>query len=184
MKFAICAGHSNSEPGNLGGGLREADLMDALGHIVAVKLRAMGYEVLEDGPKGENWPLERAAALVKQVDLAVELHTNASTSTAARGVEVVASAKHKALAQELAQAIAREIGTTLRQQGGFYEAEKHRTDRGWRYQALFVRAGGLIVETFFQTNPRELETFLAKTWLVAEAIAQALHKEAERRKAQ
>jgi len=178
MKFAITAGHSNSEPGNMGGGLREADLMDGLGHIVALKLRALGHEVLEDGPKGENWPLERAAQLVAQVDLAVELHTNAAASQFAKGVEVVARGKHKALAQSLAQALASTIGTTLRQDGGFYEAEKHRKDRGWRAQALFVRAGGLIVECFFQTNPTELAIFQTKTWLVAEAIAQALHSEA------
>lgn len=182
MRFAICAGHSNTEPGNMGGGLREADLMDGLGHIVALKLRALGHEVLEDGPKGENWPLERAAQLVKQVDLAIELHTNASASLSARGVEVVAATKHAQLARSLARAIAGVIGTVLRNDEGFYEAEKHRKDRGWNSQALFVRAGGLIVETFFQTNPSELAAFQAKTWLLAEAIAQVLHKEAEQRK--
>lgn len=183
MKFVIAAGHSDAEPGNMGGGMREADLMDGLGHIVALKLRALGHQVLEDGPKGENWPLAEAAKLIKQADLAVELHTNASFSKAAGGVEVVARPIHQALAQSLARAIADTLGLRLRQTAGFYDAEQHRKDRGWSSQALFVRAGGLIVETFFQTNPRELAAFQAKTWLVADSIAQVLHKEAQQREA-
>ncbi len=187
MKFAITAGHDDREPGNSGGGFREADLMLQLRHLVAVKLREFGHEVIEDGARGVNQPLSAAIRAATGVKLAVELHTNASVSHQAQGVEVVARLQHKALAQALAQAIGAVLQSPARsgkgKEAGWYDVEQHRIDRGWQQQAGFVRAGGLIVETFFQTNPRELAEYQAKHWLVASAIARVLHEEAERRKA-
>lgn len=173
-KFTICAGHSNAEPGNMGGGMREADLMDDLGHIIASKLRESGHTVVEDGPRGENWPLSRSIALIVGSSLALELHTNGSTNPAAAGVEVVAPRLYRADAQRIAEGIASVLEIPLRRDRGYYDAETHRRDRGWNNQAAFVRSGGLIVEVFFQTNPTELAAYLAKKWLVASAICRAI----------
>lgn len=183
MKFAVTAGHDDKEPGNTASGLREADLMLELRHLVALKLRALGHEVVEDGAHGINLPLSAAVRAANGVQIAVELHTNASTNATAQGVEVVARLQHRALAQKLAQAIGGVLQSPTRQQQGFYEAERHRLDRGWNAQAAFVRAGGLIVETFFQSNPRELAEYQAKKWLVASAIARVLDEEAKQREA-
>lgn len=181
MKFAIMAGHDDREPGNTANGLREADLMLELRHIVALKLRQLGHEVVEDGQRGVNKPLSDALRVAAGVQLAIELHTNASDSPAAQGVEIVAPARHKVLAQTMAGRIAAIIGSPTRRTLGWYSPEQHRIDRRWNNQAAIVRAGGLIVETFFQSNARELAEYRAKYWLVADAIAQTLDEEAQRR---
>lgn len=177
MKFAIMAGHDDREPGNMANGLREADLMLELRHIVALKLRQLGHEVVEDGQRGVNKPLSDALRVAAGVELAVELHTNASDSPAAQGVEIVAPAKRRPLAQKMAQRIAEIIKSPTRRSLGWYSPEQHRIDRGWKNPAAMVRAGGMIVEVFFQSNPRELANYRAKYWLVADAIATCLHEE-------
>lgn len=171
MKFAVTAGHDDNEPGNTWGGHREADLMLQLRDIVAAKLRDKGHEVLEDGRDKQNLPLRDAIRLVSQVDIAIELHTNALTASSA-GVEVVAAAQHKLLAQKLAVAIGTTLEIPLRRTGGWYPLEQHIKDRN--FTAGFCRAGGLIVEVFFQSNPVELQKYLARYYLVASAIANTL----------
>ena len=178
MIFAITAGHDNRDPGNTANGLREADLMLELRHLVALKLRNLGHKVVEDGSRGVNQPLTDAVRTARGVDVAVELHTNAASNRAAQGVEIVAPLKHRELAQKLAQAIGGVLQSPTRKDAGFYDPEQHRVDRGWNSQAAIVRAGGLIIETFFQSNPEELRTYRERYWLVADAIARVLHQHA------
>jgi len=172
MRFAITAGHSDAEPGNTWGGHREADLMLQLRDIVAGKLRALGHEVIEDGRDKQNLPLREAIALVSKVDIAIELHTNASAERSASGVEVVAAQQHKQLAQRLANNIANTLAIRTRRQAGWFPLDEHARERG--FTAGFCRAGGLIVEVFFQSNQQELEKYLSSYFLVASAIANTL----------
>lgn len=171
MKYAVTAGHSDAEPGNTWGGLREADLMLGLRDIVANKLREHGQEVLEDGRDKQNLPLRDAIALVSQVDVAIELHTNALNEKS-EGVEVVAGTQNAVLAKRLAVAISKALDIPTRRQGGWYPLEQHIKDRN--FTAGFCRAGGLIIEVFFQSNPAELEKYQARYFLVASAIATTL----------
>ncbi len=174
--YTVTAGHGGSDPGavNTAAGVTERDLMTNLRDVVAHKMRARGLAVRTDGAKGVNDPLASAMHLIAGSQVAIELHTNSVESPLARGVEVVAPVRHKARAQAIAQAIARTLGTTTRQDGGWYEPEKHRRDRGWKNSAAFVRQGGLIVEVFFISNPVELAAYQNKFWLVAQAIADAV----------
>lgn len=174
MKFTVTAGHSNADPGNTAGGIREADLMDELGHLVAQNLRMAGHEVRQDGELGENWPLPKAIALIQNADLAVELHTNAVAHASARGVEVVAMPSRKRQAMLIAEAIGKVLEIPLRHTGGWYDANDHRRARDWNLPAAFVRHGGLIVEVFFQSNPHELARYLVRREDVARAIAAAM----------
>ena len=68
MKFVICAGHSNSDPGAVRNDVTESALAVELRKIVALKLRNVGHEVYTDGTDGsensENLPLNDALALV------------------------------------------------------------------------------------------------------------------------
>lgn len=172
MKFAVTAGHGGSDPGAVANGATEADLMAQLRNVLADKLRARGHKVRVDGTLLGNLPLVHALLLVPGSDAALELHTNAFTNPSARGVEVVAAPRHKARAQAIAQGIARVLETPVRGDMGWIPQE--RTARG---RLGFVRAGGMVVETFFITNQEELAKYLARYYLVATAIADALERE-------
>ena len=169
MKFTVTAGHGGSDPGAVAGPVCERDLMTELRDIVAVKLRGKGAEVRTDGAKWQNLPLVHALTLVPGSDWAIELHTNASPNPAATGVEVVAMPQDKARAQRLAQAIANVLGLRVRGDAGWIDQTA--TARG---RLGFVRAGGMVVECFFLSNPVDLAVYQERKWLVASAIAAVL----------
>lgn len=172
MKILVCAGHGGNDPGNTWGGTTEAALMLELRHIVALKLRQAGHEVTEDGGRGVNLTLNDAIRLAHGHDVAIELHTNASANQTATGVEVIAAPKNKLLAQRIAQAVGRVLEIPVRRDGGLYPLAQFKRER--QFTPGFVRAGGLIVEVFFQSNPAELGRYRERFWLVATAIADAV----------
>lgn len=169
--YVITAGHSNVDPGAVANGQREAVLAVELRDIIAAKLREKGYTVLTDGQRGDNKPLSSAIKLIKQGDVAVEIHFNAAANPAAAGVETIALPKHKALAQRLSQAIAGVAGSKLRGDAGYIDQSKSARGR-----LGYVSAGGLIVEVAFISNRAEMAAYQAKKWLVASAIVEALLK--------
>ena len=172
MKILIAAGHGGTDPGNTWGGAHEAVLMTQLRDMVAERLRRAGHDVTTDGTKAQNLTLRDAMRLVAGRDVSVELHTNASTNPAATGVEVIADRRDSVLAQRIAQAIARVLELPLRRNQGWLPVAEIAAERG--FTPGFVRAGGLIVECFFQSNPGNLERYRARTELVADAIAEAI----------
>ena len=168
MKFTITAGHSNTDPGAVGNGFKEAELAAELRNIVALKLRALGHTVVTDGTGTVNQPLTTAIALIRGSAVALEIHFNAATPTA-KGVETIALPKDKALAQKLSQAIAAVLETPVRGDKGFIDQTK--SARG---KLGYINAGGLIIETCFISNANEIAVYQAKKWLVASAIAKTL----------
>ena len=177
MKYVVTAGHGGGDPGAVAQGVREADLMVELRDIVASKLRdvvdpttkAPLHTVLTDGGWRQNLPLAYALTLVPGSTCAVELHTNAFTNPAARGVECVSLPRDRLMAQRIAQAIARVLETPVRGDKGWIDQSK--TARG---RLGFVRAGGIVGETFFISNPEELAKYQARKWPVASAIVEAM----------
>lgn len=174
MIYAVTSGHGGGDPGNTWGGHKEADLMTELRFITSMILRQDGHAVKEDGGRGENWPLRQAMSLIQGTDLAIELHTNASANTTAAGVEVVADEKHAGHARAIAKAIGGVLQIPTRRREGWLPVDQLAAERG--FTPGFVRAGGLIVEVFFQSNPQELAVYLARRWLVARAIARAVQE--------
>lgn len=170
MKFTVTAGHSFLDPGAVAAdGTREEALMTELRDIVASKLRAAGHEVRTDGGWRHNLPLANAIALVPGADAAIELHMNAATNTAARGVEVVSLPAQRELARTIARRIAHVIESPVRGAGGWIDQAQ--TARG---RLGFVRAGGLVVEVGFISNTEELHKVRTRLWVVASAIVAAL----------
>jgi N-acetylmuramoyl-L-alanine amidase len=170
MKLTITAGHGGSDPGAVAKtGETEAALMTELRDIVARKLRDAGHTVKTDGAAWQNLPLVHALTLVPGSDAAVELHTNAHTNTTATGVEVVSLPAQRELARTIARRIAHVLELPVRGAGGWIDQAQ--TARG---RLGFVRAGGLVVEVFFLSNPQDLAKFQARKWLVASAIATAM----------
>ena len=175
MKFTITAGHSNTDPGAVANGVKEADLAVWLRDTVVSKLRQLGHSIVTDGAPGQNEPLSKALTLITSADKAIEIHFNAATPTA-KGVETIALPKDKALAQKLSQAIAEVLMTKVRGDAGFIDQSK--SARG---KLGFVSRGGLIIEVCFITNTTETAFYNDRKWLVASAIAGTLDDWSKRR---
>lgn len=170
MRFTVTAGHGASDPGAVAAtGESEAQLMTELRDLVADRLRGAGHQVRTDGARWQNLPLVHALTLVPGADVAIELHTNAFTNPSAGGVEVISLPAQKEMARTIARRIAHTLEVPVRGAGGWIDqAQSARGRLG------FVRAGGLVVETFFISNPRELAKYLQRKVDVAAAIADAL----------
>lgn len=170
MKLTVTAGHGAGDPGAVAAdGTTEAALMTELRDIVADKLRKAGHAVKTDGGLLQNLPLVHALTLVPGADAAIELHMNAATNTAARGVEVVSQPAQRELARTIARRIAHVLETPVRGAGGWIDQTQ--TARG---RLGFVRMGGLVVEVGFISNAEELHKVRSRLWMVASAISEAL----------
>jgi N-acetylmuramoyl-L-alanine amidase len=171
MKILVSAGHGGTSPGASYFGHTEAALMLELRNYVSMRLLERGHAVMQDGGDHENLPLPEAVKLIKGMDVAIELHTNAAPGGA--GVELVSLPRHKAQAQKIARAIGRALSIPVRRDGGWMRQED--TPHG---SLAFVRAGGMVVEVFFLSNRDELDRYLKAKHDVAEAIAEALSESA------
>ncbi len=169
--IVLTAGHSHTDPGAVAGGYTEADLMLDLRDLTAELLRDMGHVVIEDGRDGENLPLRHAISLIEQGALALELHVNAHHNPTARGVEAISLPGRRNFSRRLAQAVADVLGTRVRgDQGWIDQSQSARGRLG------YVNAGGVILETFFISNPHERQSYFARLPDVAQAIADVVHE--------
>ena len=166
--FVITAGHSNTDPGAVAFGRKEADIAVDMRNMVAHYLIAAGHTVITDGDARDNKSLNEAVKLIPKGVVAVEFHCNAATP-AAKGVELLAATKHKAISKQIAKAIAGVLKTTIRGEDGWKPENS-----GQHSRLAYVQGGGIICETFFITNATELAAWDAKKWLCAKAVAQAL----------
>lgn len=162
----ISAGHSNTDPGAVANGWREADIAVEFRNIVAFYLDRLGVTYDTDGKGTENLPLATAAAKAKKCDVAVEFHCNAAENKKATGVEALAGPKDMRVAASISAAIAK--GLNLNDRGAKPE------DAGQHSRLAFVRAGGIIVELFFLTNAADLNQYQQRKWLAAKAVAETL----------
>lgn len=169
--FAVTAGHSNTDPGAVANGRKEAEISCDMRNMIASKLRALGHKVFTDGDGKENQPLSKAIKLVSN-GLAIEIHCNAASNPAATGVECISLPKHKALCQRLSNAIAATTKDNVRV--GIMAGLTSLNLRAESWD--FVEAGGIIVELFFLSNKGDLERYDEVKWLVASAIVGELVK--------
>ena len=164
--IVITAGHSNTDPGAVNGSVTEAHIVTDFRNMVAHYLREAKVPFVTDGTQAENWPLSKAIGLIQPGNLAVEFHCNAAGNPAATGVETLSGPKDKTAGAVLCQAVAGVLNIANR--GAKDEGSGQHSRLG------FVRAGGIILELFFISNPAELRTYLDKKWLVAKAVAEKL----------
>lgn len=168
-KFVITAGHSNTDPGAVANGRKEADIACDMRNMVALKLRQRGHTVMTDGVGGINLPLADAIMMVQDGHPAIEFHCNAASAATATGVETISRMHDKQAAQRISKAIGDVLGLRLRGDKGWIDQSQ--TARG---RLGFVRAGGMIVELFFLTNESDLAAWDARKWLAATAVVDAL----------
>lgn len=173
MRLAISAGHGNQDPGavNAAHGLIE--------HVEAYRIAWLLRDVLERGDHsvefiscfqtlGEKISQVNRLHAERRVDLAIEIHFNSSTSTTARGTEVLHySPKNEALALLISHAISRALGT--RDRGAV-----KRDNLGWLKR---TDPPALILEVLFLSNDLEAQKIglFGFHQTVAQAIAEALN---------
>ena len=175
--ITVTSGHSNISKVDSGAVttvdgklVKEADLAVKLRNAILHYLQQdKGITTRCDGYGTVNLELKEAIKLIKGSDAAVEIHFNSSTNKTANGVECIALAKDKVLAQKLSAAVAKVTGSRLRGVGGHITQED--SARG---KLGYVSAGGCILEVAFLSNSSELQTFEEKYWLIAKEVAQVL----------
>lgn len=169
--IVITAGHSNTDPGAVGNGATEAEIVTDFRNLVAYYLRAAEVPFTADGEDTRNLPLAQAVRLIKPGSLAVEFHCNSFSSPTASGVETLSGSKDFEFGADLCAAIAGVLGITNR--GAKAESS------GQHSRLAFVRAGGLICELFFISNPDDLNKYRDKKWVVAREVSQVILRHAK-----
>lgn len=162
----ISAGHSNSDPGAVANGKREADIAVEMRNIVSFYLTRAGIKHELDGSGTKNLPLKEVVKQSRKHKVSVEFHCNASGTLSATGVEVLCALKDEMLAMDICEAISDTLG--IRNRGVKPEGA------GQHHRLAFVQAGGMIVELFFLTNAKDLAKYEERKWLVGKAIASVL----------
>lgn len=169
--IVITAGHSNSDPGAVGNGYTEAEIVTDFRNLVAYYLEAADVEYVSDGRRGQNLPLNQAIRLIKPGSVAVEFHCNSFTSPSATGVETLSGSKDYEFGADLCEAVSSVLGINNR--GAKAEGSGQHSRLG------FVRAGGVILELFFISNPNDVRKYQEKKWLVAREVANVIMKHAK-----
>ena len=166
----ITAGHGGGDPGAVNGNITEAYIATDMRNMITLYLERAGINVRNDGNGSDNQSLRQALRLIPGSDLAIEIHCNASSSSQAGGVEALAMAKDKVICQKLCSAISDVMGIPIRGAAGGWKDQSS----GQHSRLAYVSGGGIILELFFISNPRELNTYLSKKWLVAREIAEVI----------
>lgn len=171
-QIVITAGHSNADPGAVYGGFTEAEIVTEFRNLVAFYLKQADLPFVTDGEGSTNLPLNQAIKLITPNSIAVEFHCNAFSNPTATGVETLSQSKDYELGKKLCSAI--EGSLKIRNRGAKAE------NSGQHSRLGFVRAGGIILELFFISNPNDLNSYVNRKWLAAKAVAEVLIAEAKR----
>lgn len=166
----ISAGHSASDPGAVGNGYSEADIVLELRDYLAEALRARGVEFSKDGKRGENLPLSRAWPMAGEHDIAIELHCNAFSRPTATGVETLSQPHNMELGLSICKAISDTLGIVNRGAKGEGSGQHSRL-------AFVSSGGGIIVELFFISNLDDLDKYQRWKLQLAEVLADLLAEE-------
>jgi N-acetylmuramoyl-L-alanine amidase len=168
----ITAGHSNVDCGavNATTGDKESDIAVDMRNMVSSYLTSWGVEHITDGTGRDNASLTQAVKLMKGKCIAIEFHCNASVHPTAKGVEALAQYKDAAISQKLCAAVATVMDSIVRGADKGWKSESS----GQHHRLAYVSNGGIILEMFFISNPKELSVWKAKKWLVAKAVAKVI----------
>ena len=174
----ISAGHSNTDSGAVntkvlnpeGKIYRETDIATDMRNMVALYLKKAGVPHKTDGLDRVNLPLNQAGKLAEGTKVAVEFHCNAFSDPKAKGVEALAQTKDKQLSKELCAAVSKHMLSPVRGSDGGWKDQ----GSGQHSRLYFVQKGGIILELFFLSNPKEIARWEEVKWLVAREVADVL----------
>ncbi len=177
MRIYLDAGHGGSDPGAIGNGVREADVVLAIALRTADHLKRHGLEVKLSRTGNITKSLEQRTDEANRwgAHAFVSLHCNAAASPAARGFEVwhtIHEAKSKG--DELAEAIAKWIDklTPLNNRGTKSKASKVNPQDDYYHVIRETRMPAVIVECGFVSNAKDAAYLQSASGQAA--IAQAI----------
>jgi len=165
-------GHGGRDPGAIGNGIQEKDVVLSMSLLLGQSLQSMGYTVYYSRTNDVELDLEPRVDLSERVnaDVFVSVHANslASGNTNVNGVETF-YARGSSVGRELATLVQSQI-----------IADTRANDRGPKAAGFYVLARtsmpAILVETGFVTNPTEAANLNNPNYqkLMADAIAKGL----------
>jgi N-acetylmuramoyl-L-alanine amidase len=164
----ISAGHSDTDPGAIGHGMTEADIVLEFRDMLADYLRNK-VVFAKDGEPGENLPLRDAALMASRHDVAVEFHCNAFHNEKATGVETLSRLADYPLGNALCRAVSDTLGIANRGAKGEGSGQHSRL-------AFIAQGKGIIVELFFISSKSDLSKYIANRRRLVEAVGNVLVK--------
>jgi N-acetylmuramoyl-L-alanine amidase len=163
----ISAGHSNTDPGAVGNGYTEADIVLEFRDLVANELKSLGVSFTKDGEKGDNLPLSTAIKLATEHDISIEFHCNAFTNPNATGVETLSHSHHYPIGQQICNVASNVLGIANRGAKGESSGQHSRL-------GFIARGNGIIVELFFISNPNDVRKYQENKHTLAYEVAVVL----------
>lgn len=163
----VSAGHSHTDPGAVGNGHTEADIVLAFRDAVCDELDAKGIHYGADGRRGVNMRLRQAIDMAKHHDVAIEFHCNAFSDPRATGVETLSALDDMPLGAALCEAISDTMDIPNRGAKGEGSGQHSRL-------GFVSKGGGIIVELFFISNPDDMAAYYRHRPALAQAVARVL----------
>jgi len=165
----ISAGHSNKDPGAVGNGYTEADIVLEFRNLLGDELKKLDICFTMDGEKNVNLPLSDAINLAKISDIAIEFHCNSFHKPSATGCETL-SDDHFDLCDKINQTISDTLNINNRGSKGQSSGQHSRLG--------FISKGkGIIVELFFISNPDDVTKYQSNKQELARRMAIILKDE-------
>lgn len=163
----ISAGHSNTDPGAIGNGYTESQIVTEFRDLVAQELRELEINFDKDGEAGQNLPLRKAVQMASSHDISVEFHCNAFSSPSATGVETLCADPTNRVSIDLCATTAQVLSIRNRGAKAEYSGQHSRL-------AFVSSGGGIILELFFITNPSDMSAYQLHKRTLAKEIAELL----------
>jgi N-acetylmuramoyl-L-alanine amidase len=168
-KLFLIAGHGGKDPGALGNGYVERDLAIELRRLIDLELRRIGVvATLDPDTNYLGQSLRWLRGKFGEKDVLLDIHWNASPSSAATGSEVIIPNVSSQYEREFANALLKpltDIG--FRNRGVKPESD---TARG-RLALMNENAENLLLEVCFITNPRDMLLYQNSKNIIAKRLA-------------
>ena len=149
MKICIDAGHGGNDPGAVGGGLQEKDLVLSMAKKLAVILKACGQSVCLTRTDDSYVALSKRCSVANEwgADLFVSIHCNSSADPSAHGIETLCytgAGRSGSVAKRVQEALVRATGWRDR---GVKERTGLAVLKGTDMPAILVETGFISNET-------------------------------------
>lgn len=169
--YVSSAGHGGLDPGAIGSGYREADVVRSINYWFITDMRVAGFVITDatsdsgDANTVLNAQIRKANA--SGADVAVSFHLNSNAGAPGTGVEVwyyTGSNAGYGMAAAVSQAIANRFGLVNR-------GTKPTTAFGW---LAYTNMPAILIECGFINNADDMAKIIGRERLLADTVIEAL----------